>query len=141
MIVKGTALPALAIAFISGSSRSFLTLIPPIIWVIKKVIKMWIIKSPPPWKNQRFIVLDSERGDECIDFTMLFFFFFFVEIMLQFQTLGVVSDSKMSLVGALESFQKHREKPKKKKKIKEKREFVSKTSFRPNRLFLYVVDT
>ncbi|KAF0708056.1 Uncharacterized protein FWK35_00030756 [Aphis craccivora] len=44
-----------------------------------------------------------------------------VEIMLQFQTLRVVSDSKMNLVGALRrlffefpnSFQKRREKPKK----------------------------
>ncbi|KAF0770159.1 Uncharacterized protein FWK35_00031297 [Aphis craccivora] len=57
------------------------------------------------------------------------FFFFFVcvclciresvEIMLQFQTLGMVSDSKMNLVGALGrsflefSFQKRKEKPKK----------------------------
>ncbi|KAF0714872.1 hypothetical protein FWK35_00030246 [Aphis craccivora] len=45
-------------------------------------------------------ILDSERSDECIDFTMLCFFFCVclwtrvrVEIMLQFQTLGVVSDS------------------------------------------------
>ncbi|KAF0757232.1 hypothetical protein FWK35_00016377 [Aphis craccivora] len=46
-----------------------------------------------------------------------------VEIMLQFQTLGIVSDSKMNLVSALgrsffeflNSFQKRREKPKKKK--------------------------
>ncbi|KAF0764012.1 Uncharacterized protein FWK35_00017011 [Aphis craccivora] len=44
-----------------------------------------------------------------------------VEIMLQFQTLGVVSDTKMNQIGALgrsffefsNSFQKHREKPKK----------------------------
>ncbi|KAF0763904.1 Uncharacterized protein FWK35_00029177 [Aphis craccivora] len=43
-----------------------------------------------------------------------------VEIMLQFQTLGVVSDSKMNLIGALRrsffefsnSFHKRREKPK-----------------------------
>ncbi|KAF0763230.1 Uncharacterized protein FWK35_00013920, partial [Aphis craccivora] len=43
-----------------------------------------------------------------------------VEITLQFQTLGVVSDSKINLVGALGrsffempiSFNKHREKPK-----------------------------
>ncbi|KAF0722449.1 Uncharacterized protein FWK35_00033715 [Aphis craccivora] len=42
--------------------------------------------------------------------------------MIQFQTMGEVSDSKMNLVGALRrsffeipsSFQKHREKPKKK---------------------------
>ncbi|KAF0755930.1 Uncharacterized protein FWK35_00018240 [Aphis craccivora] len=68
-----------------------------------------------------------------------------VEIMLQFQTLGVVSDSKMNLVVALEesffeihnSFQKRREKPK--KKMKEKREFLRKTSFRPNRFFYMVV--
>ncbi|KAF0769946.1 Uncharacterized protein FWK35_00017108 [Aphis craccivora] len=44
-----------------------------------------------------------------------------VEIMLQFQTLEVVSDRKINLVGALRrscfkfhnSFQKHQEKPKK----------------------------
>ncbi|KAF0757145.1 Uncharacterized protein FWK35_00013362 [Aphis craccivora] len=72
-------------------------------------------------------ILDSERNDECIDFTMLYVFFLClctrerVEIMLQFQTLGVVSDSKLNLVGALgrsffefpNSFQKRREKPKK----------------------------
>ncbi|KAF0708119.1 Uncharacterized protein FWK35_00027883, partial [Aphis craccivora] len=47
------------------------------------------------------LILDSERNDECIDFTMLCVCFFFlclctrerVEIILQFQTLGVVSDS------------------------------------------------
>ncbi|KAF0763729.1 hypothetical protein FWK35_00020008 [Aphis craccivora] len=43
-----------------------------------------------------------------------------VQLMLQFQTLGVVSDRKMNLIGALgglfefhNSFQKRREKPKK----------------------------
>ncbi|KAF0714760.1 Uncharacterized protein FWK35_00024691, partial [Aphis craccivora] len=68
------------------------------------------------------------------------------EIILQFQTLGVVSDRKMNLVGALgrsyfefrNSFQKRREKPKK-KEIKEKWEFLRKTSFRPNRFFYMVV--
>ncbi|KAF0693657.1 Uncharacterized protein FWK35_00034555 [Aphis craccivora] len=59
---------------------------------------------------------------------MLCVFFFFlsvyterVEIMLQFQTMGVVSCNKMNLVSALgrsffefpNSFQKRREKPKK----------------------------
>ncbi|KAF0771804.1 Uncharacterized protein FWK35_00005474 [Aphis craccivora] len=85
--------------------------------------------------------------------------------MLQFQMLGVVSDSKMNLVGALgrsffeisNSFQKRREKPKKKlrkngnfyakpvfnqidffiwlntkKKMTEKRELLRETSFQPN---------
>ncbi|KAF0765617.1 Uncharacterized protein FWK35_00003763 [Aphis craccivora] len=76
---------------------------------------------------------------------MLCVFFFFVcvctrecvEIMLQFRTLGVVSDSKLNLVGALgrsffefpNSFQKRRE----------KREFLRKTSFRPIRFFYMVV--
>ncbi|KAF0773766.1 Uncharacterized protein FWK35_00000042 [Aphis craccivora] len=90
-------------------------------------------------------ILDSEQSDECIDFTMLFIFFFVclctrqhVGIMLQFQTLGVISYSKMNLVFVIRrsffeipnGFQKCREKPK--KKIKEKREFLRKTSFRPN---------
>ncbi|KAF0761784.1 hypothetical protein FWK35_00016278 [Aphis craccivora] len=64
--------------------------------------------------------------------------------MLQFQTMGVVSGGKMNLVGALRrsffeipnNFQKHREKPK--KKIKEKQKFLCKTSFRPNRFFYMV---
>ncbi|KAF0712888.1 Uncharacterized protein FWK35_00022150 [Aphis craccivora] len=57
------------------------------------------------------------------------------------------SGSKMNLVGGWcigeviflvpNRFQKHREKPK--KKIKEKREFLRKTSYRPNRFFYMVV--
>ncbi|KAF0748376.1 Uncharacterized protein FWK35_00031479, partial [Aphis craccivora] len=72
-------------------------------------------------------ILNSDRSDECIDFTMLCVFFFLclctresVEIMLQFQNMGVVSCSKINLVGVLgsvfefpNSFQKRREKPKK----------------------------
>ncbi|KAF0751757.1 Uncharacterized protein FWK35_00020567, partial [Aphis craccivora] len=102
--------------------------------------------------NIRFYCLDdSERSDECIDFTMFCFFFFMclctrerVEIMLQFQTLGVVSDRKMNLVGALGGhFLKFpivfkSAGKKQKKKIKEKREFLRKTSFRPNRFFYMV---
>ncbi|KAF0715847.1 Uncharacterized protein FWK35_00038023 [Aphis craccivora] len=65
--------------------------------------------------------------------------------MFQFQTLGVVSCRKMNLVGALgrsfyefpNSFQKRREKQK--KKMMEKREFLRKTSFRPNRFFYMVI--
>ncbi|KAF0770320.1 Uncharacterized protein FWK35_00022905 [Aphis craccivora] len=73
-------------------------------------------------------MFNSERSDECIDFTTLSVFFFLclctrerVEIMLQFQNLRVVSDRKIILVAALgrsffefhDSFQKRREKPKK----------------------------
>ncbi|KAF0737130.1 Uncharacterized protein FWK35_00037526, partial [Aphis craccivora] len=54
-----------------------------------------------------------------------------VEIMLQFQTMGVVSDSKMNLV-VFKIAEKNQ------KKIKEKREFLRKTSFRPNRFFYMV---
>ncbi|KAF0763069.1 Uncharacterized protein FWK35_00010827 [Aphis craccivora] len=86
--------------------------------------------------------LHSERSDERIDFTMLCVFFCVcvyekvVEIMLQIETLGLVSDSKMNLVGALRgsffeffnSFQKRRK----------KREFLRKSSFRPIRFFYMV---
>ncbi|KAF0746864.1 Uncharacterized protein FWK35_00033893 [Aphis craccivora] len=59
--------------------------------------------------------------------------------------MGLVSDRKMNLVGALgghflnflivfKSAGKNQ-----KKKIKEKREFLRKTSFRPNRFFYMVV--
>ncbi|KAF0717953.1 hypothetical protein FWK35_00036429 [Aphis craccivora] len=72
----------------------------------------------------------------------VFFFFFFlclctrerVEIMLQFQTVGLVSCSKMNLVGALRrsffvnSFQKRREKPK--KKLRKNRNFYAKPVFK-----------
>ncbi|KAF0758673.1 hypothetical protein FWK35_00031166, partial [Aphis craccivora] len=81
-------------------------------------------------------ILDSERSDECIDFTMLCVFFFClytresVEIMLQFQTLGVVSDSKLNLV-VLKIAGKNQ------KKIKEKWEFLLKTSFSTKSIFLY----
>ncbi|KAF0726203.1 Uncharacterized protein FWK35_00023728 [Aphis craccivora] len=59
------------------------------------------------------------------------------------EALGVVSDNKMNVIGALgksffelpNSFQKRREKP---KKIKEKQEFLRKTSFRPNRFFIWL---
>ncbi|KAF0762890.1 Uncharacterized protein FWK35_00008993 [Aphis craccivora] len=81
------------------------------------------------------LYINSERSDECIDFTMLSVFFFLclctretVEIMLQCQTLGVVSDSKMNLVGALGKlfFEFPNTPGKTKKKIKEKREFLRK---------------
>ncbi|KAF0758539.1 Uncharacterized protein FWK35_00008469 [Aphis craccivora] len=52
--------------------------------------------------------------------------------MLQFQTLRVVSDSKMNLV-IFKSAGKNQ------KNIKEKQEFLRQTSFRPNRFFYMVV--
>ncbi|KAF0709307.1 Uncharacterized protein FWK35_00028214 [Aphis craccivora] len=59
--------------------------------------------------------LDSERSDECIDFTMkcVFFLFIFVSVTTV------------------------RKNP---KKVTEKREFLRKTSFRPNRFFYMVVN-
>ncbi|KAF0766598.1 Uncharacterized protein FWK35_00022634, partial [Aphis craccivora] len=82
----------------------------------------------------------------------VFFFFFCVctreriEIMLQFQTLGMVSDSKMNLVGALgrssfefpNSFQKRREKPEK-KKLRKNGNFYAKLVFDQIDFFYMVV--
>ncbi|KAF0770975.1 Uncharacterized protein FWK35_00013695 [Aphis craccivora] len=64
--------------------------------------------------------------------------------MLQFQTLEVVSDSKMNIVGALGgNFLNFpivfKSTGKNQKKIKEKREFSRKTSFRPNRFFYIIL--
>ncbi|KAF0764368.1 Uncharacterized protein FWK35_00010333 [Aphis craccivora] len=56
--------------------------------------------------------------------------------MLQFQTLGVVSDVKRSIVNIFQQLTKNREKQ---KKVMEKREFLRKTSFQPNRFFYMVV--
>ncbi|KAF0764163.1 Uncharacterized protein FWK35_00020501 [Aphis craccivora] len=55
--------------------------------------------------------------------------------MLQFQTLGLVSDSKMNQVGALGSFQKRREKP---KKNEGKTGIFTQNLFSPKSIFLYV---
>ncbi|KAF0771427.1 Uncharacterized protein FWK35_00000820 [Aphis craccivora] len=61
--------------------------------------------------------------------------------MLQFQTMGVVSDVKVNILGALyrlkvNIFQQFSKKSRKtKKKNDGKREFLRKTSFRPNRFF------
>ncbi|KAF0759580.1 Uncharacterized protein FWK35_00020484 [Aphis craccivora] len=60
--------------------------------------------------------------------------------MLQFQTMGVVSDVKVNI---LEVKSKHfptffKKIERNKKKMTEKREFLRKTSFRPNRIFFMV---
>ncbi|KAF0773442.1 Uncharacterized protein FWK35_00002390, partial [Aphis craccivora] len=112
------------------------------LYICTKDIHFVIGKWKPPPENLNILFIskisilikfyiekyhNSERNDECIDFTMLCVFFFLctrerVEIMLQFQTVGMVSCSKMNLVGALgrsffefpNSFQKRRGKKKKK---------------------------
>ncbi|KAF0760917.1 Uncharacterized protein FWK35_00017738 [Aphis craccivora] len=58
--------------------------------------------------------------------------------MLQFETMGVVSDVKRSKVNIFQQFSKKSRKTKK-KKMTEKREFLRKTSFRPNRFIFMVV--
>ena len=57
------------------------------------------------------IFLDSERSDECIDFTMMCVFFFILFLclssrfgavkVLRFSKVGPVSDRKVNLVGTL----------------------------------------
>ncbi|KAF0764096.1 Uncharacterized protein FWK35_00002501, partial [Aphis craccivora] len=64
---------------------------------------------------------DSERSDECIDFTMMCW---------------TVSDRKVNVVGTLGG-QNVRKNP---KRVTEKQEFLRKTSFRPNRYFYMVVN-
>ncbi|KAF0746008.1 Uncharacterized protein FWK35_00030081, partial [Aphis craccivora] len=93
--------------------------------------------------------MNSERSDGYIDFTMLCVFFVLclctresVEIMLQFQTLGVVSDSKINVHwgGHFLNFPiVFKSAGKNQKKIKEKREFLRKISFRPKRFFYMVL--
>ncbi|KAF0771315.1 Uncharacterized protein FWK35_00002919 [Aphis craccivora] len=87
----------------------------------------------------------------CVCFFYFLFFFVclctreLVEIMHQFQILGVISDSKVNLVGELgrsffefpNSFQKHQEKPKKKKKIKGKTGIFTQNQFSTKSVFLY----
>ncbi|KAF0762621.1 Uncharacterized protein FWK35_00028169 [Aphis craccivora] len=85
------------------------------------------------------MILDSEQSDECINFTMLCVYVCLctrerVKIMFQFQTLVVVSDSKINLDGALgRSFLKFpivfKSAGKKQKKIKENGNFYTKPIF------------
>ncbi|KAF0712299.1 Uncharacterized protein FWK35_00038262, partial [Aphis craccivora] len=98
------------------------------------------------------IVLDSEQIDECIDYIILYVFFLYlcaqkrVKVMLQFQTMGVVSDGKMNLIDALgrsffefpNSFQKRREKPKKKKKLRKNGNFYAKLVFDQIDFFIWL---
>ncbi|KAF0714516.1 Uncharacterized protein FWK35_00034506 [Aphis craccivora] len=79
---------------------------------------------------QPIISLNSERIDECIDFTMMCVFFLSVTT---FWSMDPVSDRKVNLVGTFKStkfpivFKSVR---KNLKKVTEKREFLRKTSFR-----------
>ncbi|KAF0756700.1 Uncharacterized protein FWK35_00013946 [Aphis craccivora] len=61
--------------------------------------------------------------------------------MLQFQTMGVVSDVKCIIGGKKLTFSNSFQKNQKiqKKKMTEKREFLRKTTFRLNRFFFMVV--
>ncbi|KAF0772526.1 Uncharacterized protein FWK35_00005624, partial [Aphis craccivora] len=75
-------------------------------------------------------LLDSERSDECIDFTMMcvfYFYFYFLFLCLSPRfgawTLFLISNVR-----------------KNPKKVTEKQEFLRKTSFRPNRFFYMVVN-
>ncbi|KAF0720347.1 Uncharacterized protein FWK35_00026654, partial [Aphis craccivora] len=83
--------------------------------------------------------LDSERSDECIDFTMcvLIFFFFSVITFWGSKNASIFDfstsfDQKVNLIGTLGGQKKTNQ------KLREKREFLRKTSFRPNR-FIYMV--
>ncbi|KAF0751637.1 Uncharacterized protein FWK35_00020967, partial [Aphis craccivora] len=73
-----------------------------------------------PYKYLKFspnFYVNSERSEECIDFTMMcvFFFYFIFVSVTTFWSMDPVSDRKVNVVCTLrgQNFQKRREKPKK----------------------------
>ncbi|KAF0770831.1 Uncharacterized protein FWK35_00008324 [Aphis craccivora] len=81
------------------------------------------------------MILDSERSDECIDFTMIIT----SRNNAPISNFGGGFRCKSQKLTFSNSFQRNREKQKK-KKMTEKREFLRKTSLRPNRFFYMVVN-
>ncbi|KAF0711401.1 Uncharacterized protein FWK35_00036947 [Aphis craccivora] len=89
--------------------------------------------------------IDSERNEECIDFTMMcVFFFVFVSVYsitsrnnAPISNYGGGFRCKSEYPWCIIEFSKKLKKTK--KKMTEKREFLRKTSFRPNRIFFMVV--
>ncbi|KAF0755774.1 Uncharacterized protein FWK35_00031067, partial [Aphis craccivora] len=79
---------------------------------------------------------DSERSEECIDFTMMCVFFF---VFVSVYSITSRNTAPISNYGGVNIFQRFSKKLRKtKKKMTEKREFLRKTSFRPNRIFFMV---
>ncbi|KAF0765016.1 Uncharacterized protein FWK35_00006155 [Aphis craccivora] len=76
--------------------------------------------SPDCGSKWPHFLLDSERSDECIDYTMMYL------------VLWGVKSKNFPIV-----FKSVRKNP---KKVTEKREFLRKTSIRPNRFFYMVVN-
>ncbi|KAF0764475.1 Uncharacterized protein FWK35_00024160, partial [Aphis craccivora] len=83
-------------------------------------------------------LLDSERSEECIDFRMIITSRNNAPISNYGGGFRCKSEYPWCIIGKKlafsNSFQKNREKQ---KKITEKREFLRKTSFRPNRFFFF----
>ncbi|KAE9531323.1 hypothetical protein AGLY_010529 [Aphis glycines] len=94
-------------------------------------------------------MFDSERSDECIDITMMCVFFFVLFLCVSVYSITSRNNIPISNYGGgfrckseypwciIEFSKKSR---KTKKKMTEKRQFLRKTSFRPNRFFLWFVD-
>ncbi|KAE9531859.1 hypothetical protein AGLY_010061 [Aphis glycines] len=95
--------------------------------------------------------IDFERSDECIDFTMMCVFFFFVSVdnIWSSKNASIFDFSpslkrKLNLVGTLGGqklkifniFEMNREKP---QKNEGKRDFLRKTSLRQNRIFYFAI--
>ncbi|KAF0748762.1 Uncharacterized protein FWK35_00009185 [Aphis craccivora] len=87
-------------------------------------------------------ILDSERSDECIDFTMMcvfiYLFIYFVSVY------SITSRNNAPILNFGEVKSKHfptvfKKIEKNKKKMTEKQEILHNTSFRPNRFFYMVV--
>ncbi|KAF0747259.1 Uncharacterized protein FWK35_00027680 [Aphis craccivora] len=89
-------------------------------------------------------ILDSERSEECIDFTMCFFFFVSVYSITSrnnapISNYGGGFRCKSEYPWCIIEVKIFKKIEKNKKKMTEKREFSRKTSFRPNRFFFMVV--
>ncbi|KAE9544127.1 hypothetical protein AGLY_001816 [Aphis glycines] len=69
--------------------------------------------------------VDSERSDECIDFTMI------PSLKRKLNLVGTLGGQKLKI------FEMNREKPP--KKFREKRDFLRKTSLRQNRIFYFAI--
>ncbi|KAF0773654.1 Uncharacterized protein FWK35_00003465, partial [Aphis craccivora] len=76
--------------------------------------------------------IHSERSDECIDFTMMCYN---ITCRNNYKLWGWFPIKHFPTI-----FKKIEKNKKKKKKMTEKREFLRKTSFRPNRFFIWLVD-
>ncbi|KAE9524230.1 hypothetical protein AGLY_015269 [Aphis glycines] len=140
---EGVAIVALLFSpsnFHSKSSPSYKLL-------VDELIRNKLKRPCIQFSNLSVDLYNSERSDECIDFTMMcvfFFLFLFVSVYsitsrnnAPISNYGGGFQCKIEYPWCIIEFSKKSRKTK--KKMTEKRQFLRKTSFRPNRFFFMVV--